>query len=187
MPALPLARLAVLPGLAKGLPKGSGPGTAVTTRTTPHASGERRPEKLPQSRSSDLLSLIAERLITCSGGSHIEAMTPQDTSFVRRGTSQRSMPQLHDCVAGCGLETGSEGRQQEALITYSQRPVLCILFCHPRPSSRFRHAQISSLPRASISAIAFGGKPPMPALPLGMRNLLGWLETELAQITLNYL
>jgi hypothetical protein len=55
---------------------------------------------------------------------------------------------------------GSEGRQQEALITYSQRPVLCILFCHPRPSSQTRVHRSAPLPRASVSAIAFSGKPP---------------------------
>ena len=71
-------------------------------------------------------------------------MTTQDMSLARRGKSQLSMPQLRDCMAWlragditcCPVRMSSEGRQQEALITYSQRPVLCILFCHPRPSFR---------------------------------------------------
>ena len=57
------------------------------TALPPHASGERRPEICPQRQSSDLLSLIAERLITCSGGSRNEAMSPQDMSLARRGKS----------------------------------------------------------------------------------------------------
>ena len=105
-----------------------------------YASGERRPYVFPQRQSSDLLSLIAEILITCSGGSRNEAMTPQNTSFARRGKSRQYMPHPRDCTTWlrAGDTTcrpasmGSEGRQQEALITYSQRPVLCILFCHPR-------------------------------------------------------
>ena len=92
------------------------------------------------------MSLIAERLITCCGGNHDEAKTPQHTSLARRGKSQQCMPQLRDCMAWLRaghvrcrpVRMGSEGRQQEALITYSQRPVLCILFCHHRPSSQTR-------------------------------------------------
>eukprot|EP00972_Heterocapsa_arctica_P001041 146928-Heterocapsa_arctica.AAC.1 len=44
---------------------------------------------------------------------------------------------------------GSEGRQQETLITCGQRPVLCNLLCHPRPSSHdfraHRHAPTDRL------------------------------------------
>ena len=68
------------------------------TALPPHASGERRPEFCPQRQSSDLLSLIAERLITCSGGSRNEAMKPQNTSLVCRGKSRQCMPQPRDCT-----------------------------------------------------------------------------------------